>query len=144
MKKLILSLLVLTLALGSCNMANDDDYKNLAKDLCDCVNKNSKDISPKMREAIIMSAENGKDFEKVLTEAITEDPAGGMKDYNAVMALMKSMGTCVKDLEKKYKDIYTADTEDEMQKKLMDVFKAEKNCDLTYAIMKKGLEQNGK
>lgn len=144
MKKLILSLLVLTLALGSCNMANDDDYKNLSKDLCDCVNKNAKDISPKMREAIIKSDASGAGIEKVMSDAITNDPVQGMKDYNAIMALVNGMGTCVNDLEKKYKDIYTNDTEAEMQKKLMDIFKAEKECDLTYAIMKMGLEEQKK
>ena len=123
-------------------MANDDDYKNLANDLCDCVNKNSKDISPEMREKIIQSAEKGMEIEKVLKDAIQDDPDKGMKDYHAVMAFMEHVQTCVTGLEKKYKDIYTADSEEEMQKKLIDVFKAEKDCDLTYAI--KRMEQNSK
>ena len=144
MKKFILPLLVLTLALGSCNMANDDDYKNLSKDLCDCVNTNAKDLSPAMREAIIKSDASGSGIEQVMTEAMAKDPEQGMKDYTAIMTLVNGMGTCVKDLEKKYKDIYTNDSEAEMQKKLLEVFKQEKGCDLTYAIMKMGLEEQKK
>src|SRR5688572_247474 len=85
MKKFILPLLALTIALGSCNMANDDDYKNLSKDMCDCVNKNSKGLSTGMRDAIIKSSADGADMEAMMQEQVMKNPEQGMKDVEAIM-----------------------------------------------------------
>ena len=141
MKKLILPLLVMTLALGSCNMANDDDYKNLAKDLCNCMNANGKKVSPEMTKALVDAANNGKDIETVLSDAITKDPIKGMEDYNAVMKVLSGVQKCADDLEKKYNDIYTNDDDAEMQRKVLEIFKNDKGCDLTYAIWKMSMEE---
>lgn len=144
MKKFILPLLGLTLALGSCNMANDDDYKNMAKDMCDCVNKHADGLSAGMREAIIASSKDGANMEAVVQAQVMKDPEQGMKDVEAIMAVAEGVEQCGKDIEKKYKDVYTDKTQTEVEKKLIDVLKAEKGCDFTYALMKIGMKEQGK
>ncbi len=50
MKKFILPFIAITaLSLGSCNMAGDDEYTKMSSDMCDCMTKASKDISPEMQ-----------------------------------------------------------------------------------------------
>lgn len=144
MKKFILPLLGLTLALGSCNMANDDDYKNMAKDMCDCVNKHADGISDGMRDAIINSSKDGANMEAVVQAQVMKDPEQGMKDVEAIMAVAEGVDQCGKDIEKKYKDVYTSETEKEVQDKLIKVLEKEKGCEFTYALMKIGMKEQGK
>lgn len=141
MKKFILPLLVMTVALGSCNMANDDDYKNLSKDMCDCVNKNAKGMSDGMRDVLIKSGKDGSNMEALMQEHMMKNPEQGMEDINALTKIGEGMDACVNDLEKKYKDIYTNDSEKEVQEKVIAILKAEKGCELTYALMQIGLRE---
>jgi len=143
MKRFILPLLGLTLALGSCNMANDDDYKNMSKDMCDCVNKNSNGISAGMRDAIIKASKDGANMESLVQEQVMKDPEQGMKDVEAIMGLAEGMEKCGTDLETKYKDVYTNDTEKEVQDKLMKIIETEKGCEFTAALMKIGMKEQG-
>ena len=141
MKKFILPLLVMTVALGSCNMANDDDYKNLSKDMCDCVNKNGKDLSDGMRDVLIKSGKDGSQMETLMQEHFMKDPAAAAQDISALEKIGTEMDACVADLEKKYDKIYTTDKEDEVKKKVLDILAKEKGCELTYALMQIGLRE---
>src|SRR3989338_4295504 len=122
MKKLFYILLApVVLSLGACNMADDSDYENMANDICDCVN-------------------SGKNVETAIQEIAMEDPAQAMKDAEEMMGLEAGMTKCGEDLEKKYENVYSSDTEAEVQKKLVETLKKNKSCAFTYAMYKLGTQ----
>src|SRR3989338_5563569 len=117
MKKLFYILLApVVLSLGACNMADDSDYENMANDICDCVNKNTDGISEGMKTAIVDAVNSGKNVETAIQEIAMEDP------------------------EKKYENVYSSDTEAEVQKKLVETLKKNKSCAFTYAMYKLGTQ----
>lgn len=135
MKKIILPLVALTtLALGSCNMANDDDYKNLATDMCDCVNKNTKGLSPEMQDIFKNYANDPNMMQTKMQEYTMNNMEAAMKDMEKMEKIGTDIEACAKDLEKKYDNLYTADNEKEVEKKMIEILKKEKGCELTYAL----------
>jgi hypothetical protein len=141
MKKLFYVLLApVVLSLGACNMADDADYENMANDICDCVNKNTDGISEGMKTAIVDAVNSGKDVETAIQEIAMKDPAQAMKDAEQMMNLDAGMTKCGEDLEKKYENVYSSDTEAEVQKKLVETLKKNKSCSFTYAMYKLGTQ----
>ncbi|ASS49355.1 MAG: hypothetical protein A3D31_03475 [Candidatus Fluviicola riflensis] len=141
MKKLFYILLApVVLSLGACNMADDSDYENMANDICDCVNKNTDGISEGMKTAIVDAVNSGKNVETAIQEIAMEDPAQAMKDAEEMMGLEAGMTKCGEDLEKKYENVYSSDTEAEVQKKLVETLKKNKSCAFTYAMYKLGTQ----
>lgn len=142
MKQLIyLAILPVALSLGACNVANDKDYENMATDICDCVNKSSEGMSEGMKDAFINGMKKGEDIEKMITDRAMEDPETAMKDAQIMMGLEKDMATCMKDLEKKYNNVYTSETEKEVQQKLIKTMEKGQGCAFTHAIMKLGMQE---
>jgi len=144
MKKLIYLLCPAILALGACNVADDKDYDNMAADICDCVNKSTTGISDGMKSTLIQADKEGKDLQTAVTEYMMKDPEQGMKDAEAMMGLETGMSGCMKDLEKKYNDVYSTESEKEVQDKLMAKLKTNKDCAFTYTIAKMGMEEMAK
>ncbi len=141
MKKLFYILIApVVLSLGSCNMADDSDYENMATDICDCVNKNTGGISEGMKTAIVDAVNSGKDVETAIQEVAMKDPAQAMKDAEEMMGLEAGMTKCGEDLEKKYENVYSSDSEAEVQKKLVETLKKNKSCAFTYAMYKLGTQ----
>jgi hypothetical protein len=140
MKKLLYVLCPLALALGACNMADEKDFDNMAADVCGCVNNNTGALSDGMKQTIIDADKNGEDLQQAVMAYAMKNPEQGMKDAEAMTGLEKGMEGCMKDLEKKYNDVYSTDTEDEIQKKLIEKLAVNKDCAFTYAIVKMGLE----
>lgn len=136
MKKFIFPLFIMTLTLGSCNMANDDDYKNLAKDMCDCVNKHATGLSDGMRNVLIESGKDGADGAKLMEEYYKKDLEQGLKDQQALEKIGVESDECITNLQKKYADINTNDSEAEVQNKLIAELKKQKGCELTHALIK--------
>lgn len=142
MKKFLLLLSVSTAVLvTSCNMANDADYDAMATDMCDCVNKSSKGISDNMKDAIVKSEKDGTDMQTAMTEVMMKDLKTGMADAQAMIDLGKEMETCSKDLEKKYDQVYTSESEDQVIEKILNTLKAKEGCEFTYALMKMGAKE---
>jgi uncharacterized protein YifE (UPF0438 family) len=125
-------------------MADEADYENMATDICDCVNKNTTDISDGMKNTFTDAMKNGKDFQAAVTEYVMKNPEVGMKDAEAMTKLESGMQSCMNDLEKKYDDVYSNETEEEVQKKLVAKLEANKDCGFTYAIVKLGMEEMAK
>ena len=69
MKKLFILLPALALSLFACNVAGDEDYKALAKDACDCVNKSTESLSPEMKK-VIMCSDNAEKYSNNLFPVI--------------------------------------------------------------------------
>lgn len=142
MKKLLLLLTVSSAVLvTSCNMASDADYDAMATDMCDCVNKSSDGISDNMKDAIVKSEKDGTDMQAAVTEVMMKDLKTGMADAQAMIDLGKDMETCSKDLEKKYNQVYTSESEDEVIEKILTTLKAKQGCEFTYALMKMGAKE---
>lgn len=140
MKKLLYVLCPVVLALGACNMADDKDFDNMAADVCGCVNSNTGELSEGMKKTIIDADKSGQDLQEAVMAYAMKNPEQGMKDAEAMTNLEKGMEGCMKDLEKKYDNVYSADSEEEIQKKLVEKLAANKDCAFTYAIVKMGLE----
>lgn len=142
MKKLLLLLAVSSAVLvTSCNMASDADYDAMASDMCDCVNKSSDGISDEMKNAIIQSEKDGTSMEKAMTAVMMKDLEKGMADAQAMQELGTEMQSCSKDLEKKYDQVYTSESEEQVIEKILKALKAKKGCEFTYAIMKMGANE---
>lgn len=142
MKKLILLLSISSAVLvTSCNMASDADYDAMAKDMCDCVNKSSDGISDEMKDAIIQSEKDGTDMEKAMTAVMMKDLEKGMADAQGMQDLGIKMQDCSKDLEKKYDQVYTSESEDQVIEKILNALKSKDGCEFTYAIMKLGAKE---
>jgi len=145
MKKLFYVLLCpIVLSLASCNIADDKDYENMAADFCGCVNKNTTGVSDGMKKAIEKAVNDGKDLETAMTEHMSKDLTQGMKDAQAMTQLQVGIESCMNDLEKKYKNVYSSDTEEEVQNKLIKTLEASKDCGFTYAIFKLGQQEMAK
>jgi hypothetical protein len=129
---------------SACNMAGEEDYKNVAKDLCDCTAKSSSAISPEMSKAIVESSKSGKDIEAVMKAKAEADPMLALKDAEGLMKYASALQKCTKDLEGKYKDLQTLDKDKEVQDKMLKAFEEQKGCELTAAMMKLGLQQASK
>ena|SRR6218665_551298 len=134
MKKLILPLLVMTAALGSCNMANEDDYKNLATDMCDCVNKNVTGLSPEVRDIYVKYAEDPNEMQTKMQEYYMNHMDAAAKDMAAMEKVGENIDKCVEKLEKKYEDLYTSDDKKEVENKIVKILATEKGCELTHAL----------
>lgn len=145
MKKLLYVLLCpVVLTAASCNMADEADYESMATDICDCVNKNTTGISEGMKNTFIDAMKNDKDFQAAVTEYVMKNPEVGMKDAEAMTQLESGMESCMNDLEKKYDDVYSNESEEEVQKKLVAKLEANKDCAFTYAIVKLGMQEMAK
>ena len=145
MKKLFYVLLCpVVMSLASCNMADDKDYENMANDICGCVNKSASGISSNMKDAIEKGASEGKDIETTMTEQMANDMTQGMKDAEAFTQLQTGMESCMKDLEKKYESVYSNETEEEVQDKLIKTLEGNKDCGFTHAIFKMAQQEMAK
>jgi hypothetical protein len=143
MKKVILFTAGLAL-LSACNLAGDKDYKMIAKDLCDCSNKSSSLVSPKMQKAIITASKNGGNIEAAMQKMAEEDPTALLADTEGLMKYAADFEKCTNDLEKKYDDLKTMDEDKEIQDKFIKAFEESSNCELTTAMMKIGLRESAK
>lgn len=142
MKKLFLLLSLSSAVLvTSCNMASEADYNAMAKDMCDCVTKSSSGISDEMKNALVKSEKDGTDMQQAMTEVMMKDMEKGMADAQAMIDLGQEMETCSKDLEKKYNEVYTTESQDVVIEKVLTALKAQKGCEFTYALMKMGAKE---
>jgi hypothetical protein len=80
-------------------------------------------------------------MEKALTAVMMKDLEKGMADAQAMQELGTEMQDCSKDLEKKYDQVYTSESEDEVIEKILSALKAKDGCEFTYAIMKMGAKE---
>ena len=125
-----------SILVSSCNnMAGDDDYSNAAADICDCVNKATKNLSPEFKQLM----ENPNDQEAI-TKWAEENPGEALESLASVGDMQTNIESCMKNLETKYKDLYTNDSEKEVLNKLMDKLKENSSCRFTYKVMQNGLQ----
>ena len=144
MKKLLL-LPALLITLIACNNASEEDFKNIAKDTCDCVNLVAKDLSPGMTKLIIDADGDQTKLEAGMMDLMLEDQETTMNDVNILQGkAIQDMETCMAKLEKKYDDVYTQLSETEILDKLMVELEKMSDCKSSVAIIKMGMAAQGK
>ncbi|MDB2656458.1 hypothetical protein N9Y60_00225 [Crocinitomicaceae bacterium] len=141
MKKLLI-LPVLAMALFACNMASEEDYNNMAEDMCDCIEGSTKGMSDRGKQILGDSDGDATKLQQDLIAYMTEDPVGSAKDMEVMAAMETDMVECSDKLEKKYDDVYTSESEDEIMKKLMEaVNNLDDGCKISKAILNAGYEE---
>lgn len=134
MKKLLI-LPVLAMALFACNMASDEDYDNMAKDMCDCVDKSLEGMSDRGKQ--IMTDSDGDDakIQEGFMSYAMEDSEAASADMNVLAGMAASLQKCGEGLESKYDNVYTTDSEEEREKKLVEAVNRLDGCKITkFAI----------
>lgn len=126
---------------NSCDFAGDSDYKNIAKDLCDCTNNSTSKISPETKKALSDASKNNKGLEDAMKKLTEENPEKAMNDGVAIMSLGTDLQNCMTKLESKYKDLKTMDEDKDIQDKMIKAFEQTSNCEVLTLIMKEGIKK---
>ena len=136
---LLLSTLLLTLF--ACNVSTETDYENIAKDTCGCINLFTSDLSPKMVEVIESSKGDETALQEAMMEYIQADPVQGMADVQMLEngANLEKMEACMEKIEKKYDDVYTTLSEEEIVAKVIEKLETMDGCKSSIAILNMGM-----
>lgn len=138
--KTLLFITTILIGLSGCNRADDADYTEIADEMCGCFNEATAGLSEEGRNVIIKAGKSDIDFEIALTEYAQEEPVKGMQDNLVLVQLgEQAFVDCMTDIQMKYDEVYTTDSEDEVLQKVIKIMQKNKGCDLTYAIIKNGL-----
>ena len=139
--KTILLFTSLTLILASCNLSTDQDFKDVAKDTCDCMSLFTNNLSDEMQTILADSEGDEAAFDAAFTQYMTDNPVEGMKDAQALAgADSPEVIGCMEKLEKKYDDVYTTLSEDEVVQKVVEELDRMGGCKATVSIMKMGMK----
>jgi hypothetical protein len=76
-----------------------------------------------------------------MTDYMAKNPEGVMNDVTAFQTAAVGFEKCGKDLETKYKDVYTRESEDEAMKKLVKIMGEDKGCAFVHAMVQLGLKE---
>ncbi|MDG1331404.1 MAG: hypothetical protein P8P74_03695 [Crocinitomicaceae bacterium] len=138
--KTTLLLSSLLLILFSCNLSTDQDFKDIAKDTCDCMSMFTDELSDEMKTILIETEGDEAAFDEAFTKYVDEYPAEGMKDALALSgADSPEIMECIEGLEKKYDNVYTTLSENEILEKVLAELDKMDDCGVTAAIMKMGM-----
>lgn len=134
MKKIFI-LPLLSLALFSCNMADDKDYESMAKDLCRCFDESLDGISERGENILIESAGNDFNFQEEFDLYQKEDAQGAVNDMLILANLETSLNTCGEKLKKKYENVYSNESEEEVLKRIIDKLNDLDGCEIAKIAM---------
>ena len=141
----VLLLPALLMSILACDNSTEQDYKNMAKDTCDCVNLVAKDLSPGMIELISECDGDQMKLQEGMMDLMMEDPDATMNDVSILEGKATTdMEACMKKLETKYDDVYTTLSETEILEKIMVELKSMPDCKSSVAIIKMGMAAQGK
>lgn len=130
----------LLLILFSCNFSTDEDFKAIAKDTCDCMSMFTDELSDEMKTILIETEGNEAAFDEAFDKYLEEKPMEGMKDAVALSgADSPEIMECIQKMEKKYENVYTTLSENEILEKVLAELEKMDGCDATAAIMKMGM-----
>ena len=117
--KILLFITTILIGLSGCNRADDADYTEIADEMCGCFNEATAGLSEEGRNVIIKAGKSDIDFEIALTEYAQEEPIKGMQDNLVLMHLgEQAFVDCMSDIQTKYDEVYTTDSEDEEELEL--------------------------
>ncbi len=117
-------------------------YESLAQDACDCVNESTAQLSPEMVQVIVDSEGDQTKLQELMAVFMSENPTQAMEDAQAMQGPMVTEITeCMERVEKKYDDVYSTDSDTEIQQKILNELKAMDDCKSSYTFMKMGMEK---
>jgi hypothetical protein len=139
MKKTVGALMVLSaLMLGSCT--TDSDYSAMANDLCGCMDQHTKDISPDMIALLerVANDPNADAETEFMQYAMDTTKVNASSDLALVSGLGTGTEMCAKELEKKYADKMTTDSQFVVMGKILKHLEKVDGCKVTVAMFKIG------
>lgn len=138
--KNLLFITTLLIGLSACNTASDEDYGNIAKDLCECVNQSTAGFSSETITVMVDAAKNNENIMEVITAHFTENPSLAMSDGMIMQKAAEEMqNKCIPEIQEKYSDVYST-SEKDSQDKLLEALTKPDGCGLTHAIMMLGVQ----
>jgi hypothetical protein len=130
----------LILSLFACNVSNETDYKNMAADTCDCVSKLTNNLSPEMMAILETFDGDQAALEAKMMEYMEADPVAGMKDVQILEGSGQAeMTACMEKVEKKYDDVYTMLSEEQVAEKIIEKLETMDGCKSTITILRVGM-----
>jgi hypothetical protein len=143
----ILAVLCAAIVISSCG-ASKGDIDGIAKGMCNCFSSMESNLSADTKE-ILKSATTASDPQKAISDALLKlspekqmSVGKEMMSFSEVGNSSSTVGKCMQDLEKKYKNVKTYN-EGADAKKLVEAMKKE-NCSVGVAILSMGLKAQGK
>ncbi len=127
--------------LFSCNIAGDAEYQEMAKDACDCVNKATKNLSPEMIDVIVSSDGDKVKLQEKMAAYAKEFPFQAVEDATKMNeSMMPELSACLKSVEQKYKNVYSTESDEEIQIKLLAFLKKTNGCESAAAFFKLSMD----
>lgn len=118
----------------------EPDYEALAKDACDCVNSSTDQLSPAIMKVIVDSGGDESKLEELMTVFAEEDPIQAMQDVQLMQgSMVQEITSCMDGLESKYADVYSLESEADIQEKLLAELKNMDGCTSSFVFMKMGM-----
>jgi hypothetical protein len=143
MKKVILPIVAIsTLLFGSCGV-KDDVYVKMSEGMCDCMTRETKELSPEIKEVIIEAEKNGDDLKTAVNEFAATNPELAIKDGQIMQDKTDDMLKCRTNIEEVFSNIFDVEGSETTYKKLLKKMSADKNCAFPHAFLKSSLVANG-
>ena len=143
--KILIAPFVLAVVFSACKIATDNDYDNAAKDICNCMETAFKDFPKPMKDAMIkagkMPGDFDKNFQDELGKYFEENPLEAltiMSDADKLKFDENAGEKCIKELEKKYKNLTSFESNSQIEQKLLDAINKVPGCELTAVAIKQG------
>lgn len=136
-KHWLISLFFLFLFL-SCSKDGDQVYRNLAKDLCACVNDKSLGLKPQAEEGFIRFSSSGGDLEEEMKKIFPQDSMMALRQVKILEKLPENWTYCVDEVSKNYVDVYAAEDQKKAAELLISAIKKDSSCSLCYALISVG------
>jgi len=136
------TLLTILIFLGSFTLsaqetkASAKDYDNLAGDMCDCVNKNITGLSDGAKAIYIKYASNPDLLSIKLKEYYSENLDAGENDFDILDEAGDNIQSCVDALEEKYTNVYTDNSQQEIEALVVEILRMKSGCELISALFK--------
>jgi len=144
--KNILSLITFVVAANVCVAQTDSTlvadievYQSMASDMCGCFNTATAGLSEEGRKVIEEAGRSDKGIQAVLMEYAERNPEQAAADGEVLTNMGgEDLMKCIEGLEEKYSDIYSVDSEDEVESNIIGAMSKLEVCWLSLAFMKAG------
>ncbi|RYZ62012.1 MAG: hypothetical protein EOO14_03540 [Chitinophagaceae bacterium] len=109
-------------------------------ELCDCINSSLKGMSPKVQNIFIRAGNSDRPLQVLQNEIVTISDAEQMELFEQLQRFSSEpqLQKCTDDIRKKYG---LDDNDRQAQERFLQSAKANKDCELVYALIKIGMQQ---
>jgi len=143
-----LVIVAVVISIASCSTA-DQKVPQMAADFCNCFSKMERDLS-EVTKSIVAKASLAENPELSIQNAVlalNEEEqvaiAGEMESFSQMDDENSEVGSCIKNVEKKYDKAYTFN-QDKFAQKVIKELESKQGCDFTASLLKLGLKMEKK